>query len=108
MSRKLGLDLIRINTKIKQKLQARFEELSLTRKEVCQDAREKGMVLQQSSLSRYINNEKIVTGSLTHEQVMWLCCRYCVPIKIDVQPTPYSDSKSEQFLNVFFNGRQKS
>jgi hypothetical protein len=102
MPRSLGVDIVRVNRKIKIALQARFEELGLTRKDVCEDAREKDFVIQQSALSRYMNNHKIVSGSLTHEQIMWLCCRYCVLLKLEVSKHNYSDVLGERLLNNYF------
>lgn len=102
MANKQGVDFIRINRNIKVKLHARFEELAMTRKEVCLDAKERGYTIQQSAISKYFNNEKVVPGSLTQEQVIWLCCRYCIPIKVSVVNMDMNEIHADKLLKMFF------
>jgi len=106
-NKKLSLDFIRINRDIKNRLNYRFNEMALTRKDVCVDAREKGFIIQQSALSRYMSNEYIVPGSLTQEQILWLCCRYCIPLKLNVNKIEYSDEISSILLKKYFYGKRK-
>jgi hypothetical protein len=99
---KKNLDIIRINTSIKKKLVFRFDELGLTNKDVCLDAKKLGYVIQESALSRYINNNQIVVGSLTQEQILWLCCRYCITLKLEIEKEIYNKKRAEELLNKYF------
>lgn len=80
-SKRIG-DIIKANTKIKARLVTRFSELKLRNKDVCADAKEKGFNIQESALSRYLNNPYPIKGGLTQEQIIWLCTRYCIPFGI--------------------------
>ena len=102
MKRKKGLDVIRQNHKVKESLISRFDEKGLTNKDVCDNAREMGYIIQQSALSRYLHNDRIVVGSLTQEQILWLCCRYCISLKLDIASEIYSPVRAKELLTKYF------
>lgn len=102
MPKKKNLDIVRLNLRVKSALISRFSEEALTNKEICEDARARDYVIQQSALSRYLTNNGIVVGSLTQEQILWLCCRYCISLKIDVTKENLTKARSEELLSKFF------
>jgi hypothetical protein len=99
---KKGLDIIRLNVGIKKRLVMRFDELGLTNKDICNNAKEMGYIIQESSLSRYLNNNTLVVGSLTQEQILWLCCRYCISLKLEVTREIYTKDRAQELLNKYF------
>jgi len=83
--KKIG-DIIKSNSLIKRRLLNRFDDLSLLNKDIVRDAEERGYRIQESCLSRYLTKPPEVTGSLSQEQILWLCMRYCVNVKLVVRP----------------------
>ena len=87
----MNFDIVKNNNRIREALKTRFFEQGLTYQAVSNDALNfsvKG--INRSSLSRYFSdNEK---GSLTHEQVVWLCVRYCIDIHINVKINYFFDA----------------
>lgn len=78
-------DIVKESKKIKKWLVKRFDELELNNRMIHDDARLYGMSIDQGALSRYLTKPLPVKGGLSHKQIIWLCMRYCVPIKFDVQ-----------------------
>jgi len=95
-------DIIVNSTAIRTLLKKRFEELSLTYTNIISDANSLGNTsITKSCLSIYLNNKDTV-NQMTQENVIWLCIRYGVDIKIPV--TYIKDYSYEDFklkLNSF-------
>ena len=87
MSKKFKIgDVIKSNNLLKKRLLSRFNELSLINKEIVKDAEEKDYKIPESSLSRYLTKPYGTTGSLSQEQILWLCMRYCIPVRLVIRP----------------------
>lgn len=78
-------DIVKESKKIKRALMKRFNELELTGRAISEDALMYGMSIDQGALSRYQKKPLPVKGGLSHKQIIWLCMRYCVPVRFDVQ-----------------------
>jgi hypothetical protein len=98
MAKKNIGDIIKSNSLIKSKLISRFLELDLTNKDIALDATEKGYKIQESCLSRYLNKSMNVAGSLSQEQILWLCMRYCIPVRLVLRP--YRPLKRDEVKGV--------
>lgn len=93
--------LIRQDEKIRLLLIKRFEDLQLTQKEVVEDALKHNYTIPSANLNRYLKNNEAGEGrsSLSEQQVMWLCQRYCIDVRIIVTAGSYSNSKAKKNLN---------
>ena len=99
-----NIDIIAESADIKEALYLRFYELNLSNTAVCRDARNKGHRIYESSLSRYLSTLKKETGrrrlyiplsvhegrgrGLSQKDVLWLCARYCIKIRLNVEVFP--------------------
>lgn len=84
------------NTKIKEALIKRWKELDLysendgraSYKEIVRDAMERSPEMKISSdrVSKYLNNYlwNGKNGGLTEDQIVWLCTRYGIPIRLNI------------------------
>jgi hypothetical protein len=83
------MDIIKDSTPIRNNLKLRIEELSLTPKQMIEEAERHGIIFTQASLSKYLNKGN-VKGCLTQETIIWLCVRYGIDVKLLVN-TPVAD-----------------
>ena len=93
-------DLIRSNRDIQESLFIRITELNLTLAQIEQDAIAMARpTIKVSRLSAYFrNNEqgKQPSGGLTQEDVLWLCERYGIDVKINVVLKAYNERTFKQ------------
>lgn len=107
------------STSIKEALRGRLDELSLTFSAVSEDARKRRMPIAIESISRYFSAEK-KPRSLSEEHIVWLCCRYNIPVilvvgKISLKAgrltttiPPYSEEAAMKLLDRFFPPARRS
>lgn len=74
------MDLIKESKGIHKCLVKRWDDLEFSNADIIRDAGERGMVLTKSQLSNYRN----AGTSLTQKQVMWLCFRFFIPVKVQI------------------------
>lgn len=97
------IDIVLSSSVIKMHLKSRFKELSLSYSDVVRDARDKKLELTNSHLSVYFNNAIPVTGYPTQKHVIWLCLRYRIKIRLDVDSIlPFSEEQAIINLKKFF------
>ena len=97
------IDIILYSNVIKSLLKARITELDLTYREVVEDAvlhKRKGINI--NSLSRYFSTTEPHLNTITHENVVWLCFRYGVNIKLSVSLETYDYNSCINKLNKYF------
>ena len=77
------VDIVLYSPKIKEYLKLVFAGKNLKAADVVKDANEKGVkTITKEKLSRYLNNDKPVTGFPTQRDILWLCARYSVKVKL--------------------------
>ena len=103
----MNFDLVKNNKAINNALKERFKELDLTYQAVSNDSLNfsiKG--INRSSLSRYFSNN--IKGSLTHEQVVWLCVRYCIELKMKIKVMPYVEAIGKDNVKLLLGTKEKN
>lgn len=110
--------IVKDSVRIRELLRNRFEELELSNTKIVEDANDKGMVFTNAMLSRYMKKGN-VPGSLTEENIIWLCYRYGIEIKllvgspkivenrISLVIPPYNEEKCLEIINKLFNGKRQ-
>ena len=93
--------LIKESADIRKYLLQRFDELSLSGRDVVRDARENGKTLNEAALSRYLRHGN-TKGTISQEDIVWLTTRYCIPVKISVG-APYYDGKRIKWTLPAYN-----
>lgn len=73
--------IIKDTDKVRILLNGRFERLSLSSRAITKDARDSGRKFTEQSLSRYRNHGNI-EGAISTEDVMWLCDKYSIILKL--------------------------
>lgn len=88
--------VIKESKKIYKALWGRFNNLGLSYSDIVADAAHHDRKFTSSSLSRYYkqfdedgNFKEAVKGSLSQEDLIWLCLRYCINISLTVEAAPY-------------------
>lgn len=83
------IDIVLYSESIKRRLRFRFEALRLKPSDVVKDANEKGMTtITKDKLSRYLNNDVPVRGFPTQKDILWLCTRYGLEVKLNITLIP--------------------
>jgi hypothetical protein len=105
---KINKDIVVYSQTLKNALYKRIvDELHLTFKQVETDAISKGAKgIFSSSLSRYFSQERPIHGSLKHSNIIWLCLRYGINVRLDIRPVPYDEKVCVETLKRFFNINQ--
>lgn len=111
--------IVKDSERIKELLKLRFEELGLSNTKIVEDANERGMQFTNAMLSRYMKKGN-VAGGLTEENIIWLCFRYGIEIKlvvgslrvnkenkIEIVVPPYNEEKCLSIINKLFNVKEK-
>ena len=92
-------DLIRINTDIKDELLIRITVLKLTYNAIEKDALLFNRVIRKSRLSQYFKQSTTqMAFTLSQEDVIWLCDRYGIEIKIRVKANRYHERTRKQYI----------
>lgn len=84
--------IVKNSTRIRTLLKDRITELKLSNLAVVKDARERGRELTDSSFSRFIKHGN-VQSTLSQEDVIWLCFRYGIEIKLLVGSPMVSEGR---------------
>lgn len=90
---------------IRSALQERFKELGISLRGASRDANERGKSIDVSSLSRYFKHgEKnaYVPSGLSQENVLWLCFRYNITVKLIIKVLPYNEDQALKTLKQIF------
>ncbi len=81
--------LIKSSSAIHLAIITQFTNLNLDYKEVIEDANQRGMNFDKAALSKYLNTfdedgifKGYAKGSLSQENIIWLCVRYGIEIQI--------------------------
>lgn len=95
--------IVKDSKDIRTLLEERFTELELSSTEIIADAHKRGYVaLQKSPLSRYRNSGN-VKGTLTQEDIIWLCFRYGISVNlISAAKQPYIEKDCLKLLKKHF------
>lgn len=75
--------IIKDTDKVRESLNKRFKRLELSSRAITKDARINGRSFTEQSLSRYRNHGNI-KGSIQTEDVIWLCEKYSIKLKLNV------------------------
>ena len=67
---------------------------------VIKDAEERGYKIAASSLSKYFKG--IDSGSLSENQIVWLCIRYGIDLVLRVQDKPFNEVDALNKLKLIF------
>jgi len=89
--------IIKDSMKIRKLLKMRFEELGVNYSRVVEDANMREMKFTNSSLSRFMKSGN-VNGSLTEENIIWLCFRWGIEIQLLVGTPKVANGKVELTL----------
>ncbi|MES2395837.1 MAG: hypothetical protein V4549_07530 [Bacteroidota bacterium] len=73
--------IIKDNDEVRTLLNGRFERLKLSSRAITKDAKDNGRTFTEQSLSRYRNHGN-VKGAIQTEDVMWLCEKYSIKLKL--------------------------
>lgn len=61
----------------------KFRDEGLLNRDVIRDAKNFGYNISEAALSKYLNKEEIMPGSLTERDVVFLCARWGVDLSIE-------------------------
>lgn len=94
--------IVKDSKAIRSLLEDRFVELELTGKAIVDDAVKHGYnKLKQETLSRYRKTGNTI-GSLTQQDIAWLCYRYGIEFNLVVESIPYNEKESIKTLKKHF------
>lgn len=86
------VDIVLLSPVVKRLLKERFNELGLKVSQVVLDANEKGMsTITKEKLSRYLNKEVPVKGFPTQRDILWLCTRYAIRVRLRAVKEPWDE-----------------
>lgn len=80
--------LVKESLAIRTLLNKRFDKLKLSSRAITNDARDKGRGFTEQSLSRYRKHGN-VKGSIQTDDVMWLCDKYNIKLKLTAVSKKY-------------------
>jgi len=93
--------ILKDNLEIRQMLRDRFKELELSFIDISNDACSLGQNIPISMLSRYMKRGN-TKGTLSQEDIMWLCYRYGISFSIKPEILPYNAKKCIESLKMYF------
>ena len=97
------IDILLYSNSLKKVLEERFEELSLTNRDIILDARKNGnKTISASNLSIYFNYNKPMSGGITHTNLVWLCVRYGIDIHVSIKKVDFNNTKCLDNLKKLF------
>jgi hypothetical protein len=97
MSKKIKPNIVRKcivkdSFQIRALLEERFKELELSGSDIIADAQKHKYQIDKAMLSRYRNSGNTY-GTLSQENILWLCTRYCVNVElISAKSEPYNET----------------
>lgn len=80
MARTIGI--IAGNEKIRRVLIDRFDELKMSNRHICDDAKGWGVNIDPARLSRYLNGKP---NGVNEDTILFFIQRYCIPFYLNVQ-----------------------
>lgn len=94
-------DIIKSNRDIREMLFNRITELGLTLAAVERDAKEMGRKIYASRISAYfMNTDKVpAKDGLKQEDIIWLCDRYGIKVKVNTEIFSYDEKVRKQYIN---------
>lgn len=100
------VDILLYSPTLKKRLQIRFLAEKLKVADVVRDANEKGMkTITKEKLSRYFNHDTPIKGFPTQKDILWLCTRWGLEIKLSVTlKNPYSTEESIEQAKQIMEG----
>lgn len=99
----MNASLVKSSLIIKNLLKERFKELNMKIVNVVKDANEKGnKALNKSNLSLYFGHNIPMYGFPKEEDILWLCIRYQIDIRLISKKLEYNEEKALQELNKYF------
>lgn len=84
--------IIKDSERIRKILKERFDDLALTARSIVEDANEKGLKINESSISRYLNHGN-TKSSISEEAIIWLCFRWGIQITLLVGKPVLKDKR---------------
>lgn len=79
------VDIVLYSPTVKAYLKQVLINKNLKPADVVKDAQEKGMkTITKEKLSRYLNNDIPIKGFPTQRDILWLCARYKIRVKLAV------------------------
>lgn len=93
--------LVRSSSNIYKALTERFSELNVSQSQIIKDAKELGFSMHLPQLNRYINKDVEAYG-LTEKQILFLCLRYGVDIKMGVKTNEYNEIECIKKVKTIF------
>lgn len=84
-------DMIKSNHAIKDLLYHRFIIRDMSLQEICDDAANYGVKIDASALNKFLRHRAQIKGTLRHDQIVFLCKRWGVELKLIVEFKPAID-----------------
>jgi len=94
--------IIKSSLSIRSKILQRIRELDLTNVEICEEAEKFGRKIGQGALSRYLKHGAYKESGLSQENIIWVCVRYSIDIKLKVTLQPYNEEMALKRLEKTF------
>jgi len=95
--------IVKSSNPIRKFLKQRFKELNLTLDQICADGTRHKQKIFKPQLSRYLSGSNDVKYGIISEQIIvFLCCRYCINIKLKVTKLPYSEESALENVKKYF------
>ena len=101
--RGINIDIIKANDEIKTLLLNRLKkEMLLSNKDICEDALNLNFVISGSNISNYFVHPYPSEQQLSQENILWLCTRYGIRVRIHVDIIPYNKKDNLTLLRKFW------
>lgn len=84
-------DIIISSLSIKKRLHTRFEELNITPKQIVKESKKYISGLNEAKISSYFKYDIPMTNFPTQKQLLYLCVRYGILLKIKSKIEPYNE-----------------
>lgn len=112
-SKEIKKSIIKDSSSIREFIKQRIKELDLKPAGIIKDAGERNMKIESAALSRYLKNGNC-KGSLSEENIVWLCLRYGIDVmliagtpkikdnKLKIELPPYNEEQALAKLKLIF------
>jgi len=94
IERQTKIDILLSSNKIKDLLRQRFNELTLSNKDVVNESKKYIKGLSEPKLSLYFNKSQPVWGYPTQKHLLYLCTRYCISLRVTATKEIYQEDKA--------------
>lgn len=92
--------IVKSSLTIRTFITKRMSELGMSPSDVVADANDKGIRIDNASFSRFVKHGD-VKGSLSEENIVWLCIRWHIPIQLLVGQVYIDENKIRTKMPVF-------